>query len=1114
LASAFNKDVRRSIKNSIGRFVAILVIAALGTGFYAGLRMTSPDMNLSADTYYDATNLYDIRVASTLGIDDDTIAELKAVEGVDQVVGEHEADAIATLGGVEYAIRIHGLDVDAAVASDTSDGLNAFSDDESYINRPILVEGRWPTNSGECVLCEDAVLDQPVSIGDKVSLTKLAGDDDMSGTFDVTEYTITGFVRSSYYVCSANFGTTTLADGSVEDFMLVPDGDFADDFPYTGAFLTVEGAREQMSGSDAYYELVDAVSERINALTPKVSASRLANVKAEAQSELDDSWQEYYDSKAEAESELADAKAELDSAAADLASAKATLEQNESDLAAAQTEYENGVAELEEQRQSAESQFAAAQEQIDSQRAQLEEAMSQLGDVDSQLTQISEGISLLQSQADTLEQQIQQLESLDPTNSQLPILKATLASLQEQIAALQQQADQLNAAVAQIQEGEAELDQAQAQLDASRVSAEEKFASAQAELDAAKATIDSGRSQLASGWEEYESGLAEYQSGLQEYEDQKKKAQDELDDAKCKLDDAQKQIDEMESPEFYVLDRTKNIGAESFALDSERIDRISQVFPFIFFLVAALVVLTTMTRMVDEERVLIGTYKALGYSNSRIISKYIIYALLACGIGCIIGVAFLTQYLPYFIMEAYGIIYIFPVNLTPIDPYYALVSSGLSIAIVLIATWWAASASLREKPAALMLPRSPKAGKRILLERIRPLWSRMSFTWKVTSRNIFRYKRRFFMAIIGIAGCTALLLTGFGLSDSINDIIDKQYAGSDPIFDFNVTVRMDDNATTSEMDQIASYIGSSEDVEKSELTQETSMVAVSSSGTEYQIQLVVPEDTQKFNEFVKMHGRLNNEDIELGDDGVVVTEKLADVMGVSPGDTITIYEQNTIGNASGEAKEFKVADVSENYVSHYIYVSPTYYKEVMGEDPDYNTFFIRTVSDSDAQKQLVEELGHSDGVSTVSQSDEVISYYRKALKSVDSVVVVLTVSAAVLAFVVIYNLTNINISERSREIATLKVLGFTKREVSSYIFREVILLSIIGALVGLVFGIFLENFVVLTAEIDQVMFGRDIHAMSFLISFVLTMAYTVIVMLFMRRKLDKISMVDSLKSVD
>ena len=430
----------------------------------------------------------------------------------------------------------------------------------------------------------------------------------------------------------------------------------------------------------------------------------------------------------------------------------------------------------------------------------------------------------------------------------------------------------------------------------------------------------------------------------------------------------------------------------------------------------------------------------------------------------------------------------------PIDAGIALASAGLGMGITVAATWAAVSATLREKPSELMLPRAPKAGKRILLERVRPVWRRMSFSWKVTARNLFRYKRRLCMTIIGIAGCTALLLTGLGLQNAINDIIDKQFG---ELYHYNTTVRMDADATDAQREAVADRVAADSQGERAWVAADNAVARVAGAGDaddDQRIEIDVPQDENAI-------GRL-------------ITEKLATRLGAKAGDVIAVYDEDTIGNATGKPREVRVDGVMEYYIGQVVIMSPEAYEKVFGQEPAFNALYAGVSDDAEVRSALSADVLAMDGAKTLIYNDETINSYRNMLKSVDSVVVVLVVAAALLAFVVLYNLTNINIAERVREIATLKVLGFKPHEVDAYIYRETLLLALIGAVVGLVLGVYMEGFVVVTAEVDQVMFGREIHPQSFLLAFALTMIFAAAVTIAMRGKLRRINMVESLKSVD
>lgn len=1122
MRGTFGREMRRAIKGSLGRFVAIAVIAALGAGFYAGLRMTCPDMELAGDMYYDGTNASDIRVVSTLGLSDESVEQLAAIEGVEGVMPAYETDAMASCNGRQVVMRIHSLDVDAAQASDTSDGLNAVSADRNYINRPLLVEGRWPQNPGECVVSADAVLDSPIALGDTVDLTE--GVQDLDEVLDVRKLTVVGLVRSSYYTSTTDFGSTSLGGGGIETYAYVAESDFADDLPWTEAFITVAGAKDLAATSAEYDELVDQVAQRIESQSERIGQMRLEEVAGDARAELESSRAEFEDARAQAEDELAQAKAVLDEsaqtiassesqlsdAAAQLEASQARLAASEDEIAAGRVQVEAAEGELAAQRESAEAEFAAAQAEIDAGQAAYDEAMAKRGQLAEDLDRARAALAALDAMGDPLP----------------PELAAQREQLVQAIVALEAGINQIDAQVAGVPEA---LAASREELAQARAAAQAGFDQARNELDAAwqrvydgEAQVAAGREALAAGRADYEAGVAaleqgkaSFEEGLAEYERSKSDAERRFADAQSELDDAQRTIDDLEAPDIHVLDRSKNLGMESFVADANRIDRIAQVFPLIFFLVAALVSLTTMTRMVEDERVLIGTYKALGYSRARITAKYLAYAAIASGVGSIAGILLLGNVLPAVIMWAYSIVYAVPASPTPINLAIAAASAAACVGITLLATWGAAAATLREMPASLMLPRAPKAGKRIFLERIKPLWSRLSFLQKVTARNLIRYKSRFIMTVVGVAGCTALMLTGLGLHDAINDIIDKQFG---EIYHYDTVVRLADDAEADQLDQVESVLADGSLIERhTPVLSDTLLASAPDDDRQQYVSIIVPQNPSEFQSgYVTLRNRTSGDAIDLASmgDAAVISEKTSAYYGVEAGDTLLLSEQDAIGNATGKPREVVVGAIMENYVGQCILMTPEGYEAAFGEAPLYAAVYAESAQSQQARETLSGELLAIDGVKTVGFNDETIETYRTMLGSVNSIVVVLVVSAMALAFVVLYNLTNINITERKREIATLKVLGFTRNEVMAYIFREVVLLAVIGALVGLGLGVFMEGFVVVTAEVDQVMFGREIHAASFAAAFVLTMVFTGIVAFFMRRKLARIDMVESLKSVE
>ena len=1168
---AYRTELLRTIRGSLARFLAIAGIVALGCGFFAGLLMSGPSMRATADRLYDGTYLDDVRVVSTLGLGPSQLDKMAQVQGVEQVSGIRSADAMATINDEQYAVRVSSFDVDAARRSHTNEGGWAVSsDDEAYLDRLVLVEGAWPTRPDECLLAADRKMGTPMKVGDKVEV--LYGTADLDGVLEVRTFTVSGLARSSAYVSSTILGYTSLGSGVIQQFLYVPDEAFCADLPYTQALLTVKGARDELSGSEAYQRLVDEVTQRLESLAPQLARDRLADLRADARRELADAEKEYADAKDTADRELADARQQLDDAAAQLSDAQAQLERSAGQLASGRLEYADGQrelasgraalaqgrAELAQQEQAweqARSQLVAAQEglaqiadglaQLDAGLAQLDEGLAQL---DVGLEQAQGGLGQLQQAQAALQAQLDQLDQLGPGQEELKAqLRAQLAALAEQQAALEAQIGELTVQRAQAQAQRDELTAQRTALEEQRAQAEqqvraagfepagladqiaatdaqlqdgrERLAQSEAQLAQAARQLEAARAQIASGQQAYDEGLAEYEDGRseyergeQEYESNHRKAHRELADAAAQLADARADIDALEEPDLYVLDRTQLVGVASYQADSERIDHIAAVFPLFFFLVAALVALTTMTRMVEEERQEIGCHKALGYGSAQITAKYLVYAGLAgvCGGG--LGIALLTQVLPLVIMYAYAIMYSLPIGPPPlpVDAGVVGLALGAGVGICLVATWGAAVATLREAPASLMLPRAPKPGKRILLEYVRPLWSRLSFSWKVTLRNLFLYKRRLLMTVIGIAGCTALLLTGLGLHDSIWDIIAVQFEGSEPIFGYNVVVRMADDATTADRDEVRGLLQSMGGAEGFASVYQENMQAGGPGLKSMGISTMVVSDPAEFAGFVTLRDRLSHERIELGPRSVVLTEKLATTLGVGPGDSFTLYEQDSIGNPLGSGHDLVVDAVTENYVHHYCYLGAQAWEDAMGE-PARDNEIVAHVRES---SELARTLHDGPAVDMVQFVNETIDAYRTSLRSVNMIVVVLILAAAALAFIVLYNLTNINIHERTREIASLKVLGFTRKEVVSYVFREVALLVLGGAVLGLALGTVLVDFVIRAAEVDAVMFGRSVHLASYLGAYALTLLFAGVVMVAMVPKLRRIDMVESLKSVD
>ena len=1103
-------EITRTIKGSLARFLAIAGIVALGCGFFAGLKMASPDMQEAAHTFYANQHLYDLRVISTLGLSEKDVHALASVEGVEAVMPSRTVDVMATLTSSQSTARV-----------------SSFRSGE--LNQPIVVEGRLPQGPYECVMSADPKKRADISLGQQIELPDTSNGVHLKGG----SYTVVGFVNAPTYPYVSNFGTTSLGNGIVQQFVYVTEDAFANDDPYTEVYLTVQGATRYKSGSSDYQSAVDSVAERIAQMNPSLASLRLQELKDDAQAQLDEARQKLEQSRQEAADKLRDAQKKLDDA-------EAQISAQQQKLADGQRQYDAGRQQLTASRYRAEQQFAHAEAQIAASEAQIAQGTAELSAGEAryqaglaafnagQATFIQQksafeagrdaflvGLAAQGITDSTLEEAQQQLNALGLPTSQADALLATqaqisaaeaeLASQQQTLAAAREELDQRTA---QLHEAESQVAQARQDLAEARLATADQLSAAQDKLAASLSRLNAGQTAL-------QSAEAQTTEGRQSLEDQRAEVEKQLADGQAKIDEAQKKIDELKEPDVYVLDRTKEIGVAAYQADSERINDIANVFPLTFFLVAASVSLTSMTRMVSEERTLIGVHKALGYSTVQIATKYLLYALLASLLGAVIGIACLSQVLPGVIVSAYGSIYTIPNGGAPysIQLDSALLSGLSGIGITLLSTTAAVLSSLKEEPSSLMLPKAPKAGSKILLERVEPLWSRLSFSWKVTIRNLVRYKRRLIMTLVGIAGCTALLLVAFGLRDSISDIIDNQWPA---ISHYDYIVGMTSDVSSEEADQINAELNQVGATNIHRITRENVLLESPTQkvGSLTRTTIMTSNSLQDLTGLATLRNCLSGQAIELGEDSVVITEKLAKRLGVGVGDTIQVYAQDRIGNASGEPSTLTITGVAENYVGSYLYVGPSAWHSLGIQDDATDGWYATLPEDQTTRDAFGEKLINQAGVATVDDVNEAIHTYKESLAVVNRVVAILIVAAALLAFIVLYNLTNINIEERIREIASLKVLGFTRHEVDAYVFREIALLAVFGALFGLVLGTYLEGFVVQTAEIDLVMFGRAIHAPSYWFAFGLTLVFSLLVYVAMRPKLKNIDMVESLKSVE
>ncbi len=1101
------------IRKSRGRFLSILFIVTLGVAFFSGIRASEPDMRLTGDAYFDEAELMDIKAICTYGVTEDDVEAMEAEEGVACAEGAYSADFLYSTKDAQQVLHVMSL--------------------QEKMNQITVSKGRMPESAGECLADDNSSF----AVGDQIRLES-GTEDEVTDTLKTDTLEVVGLGNSPCYL-SYGRGSSTVGDGSIRAFLIVPEDTF-DMEVYSEVYMQVTGAKELLAFTDAYDGRVEEVLKRIEALADDRAVVRKDSLKDEANEKLEEAREELEDGRkeakkkldnaakeiADAEKKLADARKQIEDGRAQIADAKMTLSSKQKELDAARVQYQDGVAQLNDGKAAYEEgllQYEEARAEAD---VQLQTGRQLLDGLQAQINADEERYYALLAQIEDLREQADVSEdSLDDTGESAG---EPDTGPDQQIAALEAQAQAVAARLegerqaytlgqAGIEAVRREMDNAQAELTA----AKSQIDAAEAELAAAPAKLSSGQAQINSGWNELRSqeqklvdGEAEIVSNeaklvdaKKEYEEGKAEAEAEIADGEKKIAEAEADIEDIELPKWYVYDRSTLIEYSGFGENAQRLGAIGRVFPVLFFLVAALISLTSMTRMVEEQRTSIGTMKALGYSKGAIASKYIGYALLATAGGSVIGVLIGEKILPYIIVYAYGILYQhLPKILVPYDWGYAAMASGAAVFCTLFATVMACYKELEAQPAVLMRPPAPKNGRRVFLERIGVVWRHLNFTWKSTIRNLMRYKKRFFMTIFGIGGCMALMLVGFGLKDSCYEIAKLQFA---EIQFYDGSIYLEEDITEEQQDELEAALKSEEQISRymKANMQNITLVNGKKECAAYECVFGSVEDIPWFVDF---HDRRSKERYELTDDGGIISEKTAKLLDVKQGDTIEIKDEEK-GN-----KQVKVTQICENYMGHYIYFTPACYEEVYGEEPEYNSILFE-VEDSDVNADL-EKIGRNllkqDGALSVSYTHDIEKQLDDMLRSLNLVIVVLIISAGMLAFVVLYNLNTVNIAERKRELATLKVLGFYNMEVAEYVYRENILLTFFGAVVGAVLGRFLHLFIIETVEVDSAMFGRNINMPSYIYSLILTVTFSMLINGVMYFKLKKIDMVESLKSIE
>ena len=1125
MRSPLLKDTLREIRKTRGRFFSIFGIVAIGVAFFAGFLASAPDMKYTADRYFDDYNLMDYRVVSNFGITEDDVRQLRQVAGVQGVQASYTQDVITRIGSKELVLKVHALDLE-----------HLDPQDPDYINQLVVTSGRLPEKSGECVIEDGKIVVSGMKIGDTIKIES-GTSDPLDDSFSRDTFTIVGTVNTPYYL-SYEKGTSTIGSGSVDTYVYVPKNDFTMEV-YTDVYLTARGAKPYNSYNQDYFDYLEPLSETLTTLGSERAELRRQSIVDEAMKEYTDGQAEYdealttFNTEIEkAEKKLQDGKDELLVGQATLTSSKAMaeaqLKQGEAQIEMIQKQIDTLVATYDEKKKEYETTNAQALEQKAALESQIAEKQKNLADKQTELAPAEQELNeQTQKQLDLTTRQVEletkkALNQTDP--EKYPALSeeeaAELEKIPGELILVNARITELQGELAVLTQLETEITTAQAQLDLINQGLEvsetvlktidEQIVSANAQIEQQRQTLVQAKAeadkQIAEGEAKLKQGQKEVAQGEIDLALNKAEGEAKLEDAREELVLAKNKIEQIEQGKWYILDRQSHYSYMDYKGAADRMAAIAKVFPVFFFLVAALVCLTTMTRMVDEQRSQIGTMKALGYTTGQIAFKYVFYAAFASLTGSLVGLAVGLFAFPAIIYTAWLMMYVLPpVSFTP-QLSLMIGSTTASVLVTTLAAFAACYKELIETPALLMRPKAPKLGKKILIERMTFVWKRFSFTSKVTARNLFRYKKRFFMTVLGISGCTALLVAGFGIKDSISRIVNSQFG---EIFQYQGIASLQKELDETEKQQVFDQISSLDMIDDSlDVYQSNAVVYQGNDSTE--VTLVVTSDPERFRDFVSLHPRKQpQEELRLKDSGVVITEKMANDMNLHIGDTIELENEKEL------RRNVEITGIAENYLNHYVYMNANAYKETYDLRAQSNAVFLKfNPQIDDAEQRSGQELLKNEKISSLSFYTGIKDNFNNMIRSLNYIVLVLIISAGMLAFVVLYNLTNVNISERLREIATLKVLGFYNKEVNTYVYKENIILTLIGSLLGLGLGKILHLTIMVVVELDNIMFGRVILPQSYVISVLITMLFAVIVNQVMKSKLRAIPMVESLKSVE
>ncbi|MBC1499183.1 FtsX-like permease family protein [Listeria weihenstephanensis] len=1072
----------------------------LGTGFFVGLKATGPDMLRTADDYFNDYNLPDYTVLSTYGMDQsdiDIIAENKAVKSIEAVYSED-----VFLKDKNFVTKVFSYNIK----------------DKQETSKYRIEAGRLPKKSGEIALDSKEILKSNYKIGEKVSFVD-GKKKPFSDTFKVNSYTIVGFVSTPIYIETKNRGDSTIGKGTTDAFALIPTQDFNKKTYSSVRLFFEDNASPYAFGSD-YDALVKKEEKNLSKALKSHATERLASFKVEREQTIKDS-----------EKKLADGRQELEQARQKLATAKTTLNTEKSKFATQKSEFNRKMREKQAEIDTATVKLSEARKKIDNSKATISKSETEIAsyeadikknkaELDKSEKQLNEANKQIKDGEDQIDLLKQQSQLVDPANPPSDVEKAAAEQqIKEAQASLDAQKQEYNASQATFDAKKAELESGEQQLNMQKQKLADskksiqtgeadyktnttKLSSAKQELTKKKQDVTK---QLAAGQEKLDDADKEYQSNRATFNKEEVDSEKTLTRAAEDIDRMKTKLDSLPEPSYYVLDRTNNIGYNEYKENANRLTSLATIFPAFFFFVAALVCLTTMTRMVEEQRIQMGTLKALGYPNRDIIIKFLIYGILASLAGVALGTVIGLHIFPRAIYSIYTIIFHVPTIQISFYLEYTLITLAVGILCTVIPVYFASYKEFSATTSELMRPKVPKSGKRLFLERVPAIWDRISYINKITLRNFFHRKVRMMMTIVGIAGSTSLLIIGIGLFDSIKGTVESQYS---KMFHYDALITKSNDANKSDIKAYDDLLQDKNITNKLDILLEQ-VQTVHEGQKPQKTFIMVPNDIKNLSNFVALHDRVNQKSFAVPNNGAIISEKLATLFQAKKGDTIQLKE------ADGNIHKVKVANIAENYIGHYVYMSGDYYNKTFGKAPSYDTNLLLLKNTSDKwQTKFSETLNTNPIVLKSLFSTDIQSDLNKTFRSLTLVVGIIIVSAGLLTFVVLYNMININILEKTRDLATLKVLGFYNKELIQMLYREIFILIVFGILGGSLLGTILYRIVLKTSEIDTVMFNPALYFPTFLYSAITIFVFSVIVMNFMSLKFKKINMIEALKSVE